>query len=103
MRKIILAFPDHESLWQFKNQTQAVNIAITPKKNIISVAFSEQEVELAVDAFKATTISNASSSTEKQVPVKTRSNWLKNYSIGNNYGRKSLRRVVNSIHSFFLV
>ena len=56
MQKITFAFPDYDSLWVFKNQTQAINVAISPKKNIISGLFLTQDVELAVGKFNAVTI-----------------------------------------------
>lgn len=31
-KRSVFIFPDYESFWQFKNQTQAVNLAVTPKK-----------------------------------------------------------------------
>jgi hypothetical protein len=103
MQKITFAFPDHESLWQFKNQTQAINVAITPKRNTISGLFPQQDVELATNKFNAITINDAiSSSTAKESPGKTMQDWLKIYSINYSDRIKKLKRAMNLIHSLKL-
>lgn len=60
MKKVILAFPSYDSLWSFKEKTQAINIRIEPKKNIISGLFQQQDVELAIRQFNANTIQQQS-------------------------------------------
>lgn len=58
MQKITFAFPDYNSLWLFKSQTRAINVAITPKKNIIRGLFPKKDIETAVTKFKAVTVEN---------------------------------------------
>lgn len=101
MQKITFAFPDHNSLWQFKNQTQAINVTITPKKNIISGLFLQQDVELAVHTFNAVTVEQAITSclAQKDNTGKAMQNWLKNYSASYIDSVKKLKKVVNSIYS----
>ena len=76
MQKTSFIFPDYESLWQFKNETQAVNVAVTPKKNQMSGLFEQNEVEMAVNKFKAVTVPKIESSATTQKTPR-----LKNYSI----------------------
>lgn len=102
MQKFTFAFPDPISLWQFKSQVQAINVTITPKKNIISGLFPQQDVELALNTFKAIAISQAPSSIEKQKTTGNRHSWLRNYSTNYSYGTERLKKVVNSIYSFKL-
>jgi hypothetical protein len=60
MKKVTFEFPDYDSLWSFKEKTNAVNISIVPRRNILSGVFQQQDVELALQHFKATTIQPAS-------------------------------------------
>lgn len=59
MQATTLIFPDYNSLWLFKAQTQAVNISITPKKSAINGPFGKQDIERAMKEFKATLITKA--------------------------------------------
>lgn len=57
MEKVTFTFPSYDSLWSFKDKAKAINIKITPKKNIISGVFQQQDVELAINEYHAVTIS----------------------------------------------
>lgn len=104
MQKSTFAFPDYESLWMFKNQTQAINVAISPKKYMISGLFPQQDVELAVNKFNAVTINTTTlpSYLNKNNDGKNKSGWSKIYSINFNYGIRKLKEVVNLIYSLKL-
>jgi hypothetical protein len=56
MQKITFAFPDYDSLWLFKSQTQAINVTITPKKNMIKGLFPKKDIEVAVSKFNAVAV-----------------------------------------------
>lgn len=101
MERITISFPDQDSLWQFKNQTQAINVAITPKKNMISGLFQQQDVELAVNQFNAVTVNKAKtiSAINKGDARKTGQDWFKIYFINYDGGIKKLKKVVSSIQS----
>ena len=49
-----LIFPHYNSLWLFKSQTHAINIAIIPKTNHITGLFDEQDIKKALQEFQAT-------------------------------------------------
>jgi hypothetical protein len=53
MKKEILTFSSYESMWSFKEKSQAINVRIEPKKNRISGLFNATEVELALKEFQA--------------------------------------------------
>ena len=53
MKKFSMTFPTYEALWQFKDQTKAINISIIPKKHTITGLFRSEEVDLAVKYFQA--------------------------------------------------
>ena len=57
MKKETLTFPDHESLWNFKDKTKAINIRIEPGKNRITGLFDPQEVTVALNEYQAITTS----------------------------------------------
>lgn len=97
MDKMTFTFPDHDSLWQFKNQTQAINVTITPKKNMISGLFQQHDITLAVNKFNAITIDKVTSSSPSQDVRKTRQDWLKVYSMNYMDTVKRLKKVINSI------
>lgn len=71
MKKVTLAFPDPGSLWLFKDQSKAINIAITPGKNIIAGLFPTDEIARATTEFKAAEISTIST-TSNRYSAKTR-------------------------------
>jgi hypothetical protein len=79
VQKITFSFPDNKSMWEFKNQTQAINVAITPKKYIISGLFSEQEVSLALSKFNAVVLEKTTSYAvaDKSEFNKVGASWLK--------------------------
>jgi len=54
LEKTTLEFPSYELLWAFKNQTRAIHIHIQVKKNIVTGTFSREEIEIAIEQFKAT-------------------------------------------------
>ena len=56
MKKVTFTFPSYDSLWMFKDKTKAINVKVVPKKNLMSGLFQKQEIELALQEFKATTI-----------------------------------------------
>lgn len=92
MQKTSFIFPDYESLWQFKNETQAVNVAVTPKKNQISGLFEQNEVEMAVNKFKAVTVPKIESSVTTQKTSRFKSNSI-NYLMS----VRSIRKIVASM------
>jgi hypothetical protein len=104
MQKSTFAFPDYESLWLFKNQTQAINVAISPRKNMISGLFPQQDVELAVKKFNAVAINTTTlpSYLDKTSDGKNSPGWLNIYSNSYNDGIRKLKKVVNSIYSLKL-
>ena len=53
MKKFSFTFPTYESLWQFKDQSKAINISIIPKQHTISGLFCNEEVDIAVKQFNA--------------------------------------------------
>jgi hypothetical protein len=62
MKKVILAFPTYDSLWSFKEQANAINIRVEPKRNIISGLFQPKEVELAIQQYSANTLQQSKQS-----------------------------------------
>jgi hypothetical protein len=56
MQKITFVFPTYDSMWLFKYQTQAINVSMIPKKNIISGLFPQKDVEVAISQFNAVTV-----------------------------------------------
>lgn len=97
MQKITLAFPDHDSLWQFRNQTQAINVNISPRKNIISGLFGQPDVELATQKFNAVTVNQVSSPASTQKDQTPKQNGLWGYALNYQYSFNKLRKVFNSI------
>ena len=89
MQKISFIFPDYESLWQFKNETQAVNVAVTPRKNQISGLFEQDEVEMAVNKFKAVTVVKIEPSATTQ-----KASQPKNYFVNYRTSVRNLRKIV---------
>lgn len=69
MKKVVLTFPNADSLWLFKDQTKAVNITISPKRNSISGLFTSEEVEMALHLFQAIQLNKCSVSTSTS-PIK---------------------------------
>jgi hypothetical protein len=55
MKKATFIFPTYESLWQFKDNTKAINVKVEPKKHTISGLFYPQEIEMAITTYKAAT------------------------------------------------
>jgi len=53
MKKVTLTFPSYESVWLFKNHTNAINIRIEPKKNRICGLFGDDEINMAIIRFGA--------------------------------------------------
>lgn len=53
MKKVTLTFPSYESVWLFKNHTNAINVRIEPKKNRICGLFEDDEVNMAITRFGA--------------------------------------------------
>jgi hypothetical protein len=62
MHKVTLAFPTHDSLWLFNEQSKAINVAVTPMKKIITGLFSSEEVTLAEMQFLAIKLNTDSNS-----------------------------------------
>ncbi|HTM91183.1 MAG TPA: hypothetical protein VL095_02105 [Flavisolibacter sp.] len=60
MKKETLTFPDYESMWSFKEKTNAINIHIKPRKNKITGMFGPEELEVAMKEFQAVSTSNNS-------------------------------------------
>jgi len=56
MKKVTFTFPTNDSMWIFKDKTKAINVKVVPKKNLMSGLFQKQEIELALQEFKATTV-----------------------------------------------
>lgn len=102
MDKISFTFPDHDSLWQFKNQTQAINVAITPKKNRISGLFHQHDVELAVNKFNAVSISEKNISSTTNHVRRGSQDWFRISPINYIDGVKRLKRVISSLQSLKL-
>lgn len=100
MHKITFTFPDHDSLWQFKNQTRAINVAIAPRKNMISGLFHQQDVELAVSKFNAVTSEEKSPNIKDE--RKTRQEWFRLSSMNYGEGVKKLRKAFSSIQAIKL-
>lgn len=102
MRKITFTFPDYKSLWDFKDQTQAINVAITPKMNRIAGLFSSQEVDVALSKFNAVVLDNtvSCSAAVKTDPYKTKTSWLDNYYVNYSAGIKRMRQVSYHINKF---
>ena len=63
MQKVTLTFPDPNSLWSFKDKSKAVNVAVAPRKNIMTGPFSSEEIDMAVKEFQAVHMPNTSNST----------------------------------------
>jgi hypothetical protein len=63
MPKVTLSFPTHDSLWSFKDNSKAINVAVTPKRNTITGPFSSEEVDIAVKRFKAVAVATISTKT----------------------------------------
>ena len=59
MKKVTLSFPTYDTLWTFKEKSIAVNVAVSPRKNIIAGLFSASEVEFAIKEFQAIKIDDA--------------------------------------------
>jgi hypothetical protein len=53
MKKFSFTFPTYEALWQFKDQSKAINISIIPKQHTITGLFCNEEADLAVKQFHA--------------------------------------------------
>lgn len=51
--KATLYFPSCDLLWSFKDQTRGLNLHITLRKNTMRGLFLKQDLELAVQRFKA--------------------------------------------------
>jgi hypothetical protein len=60
MHKVTLTFPNPDSLWLFKDKSKAINVAVAPRRNTISGLFSSDEIDIAVNEFKAVQLVNAS-------------------------------------------
>jgi len=56
MQKLTFSFPSYDSMWLFKEQSKAINVRIEPKKNLMTGLFVKQEIDLALQQYKATTI-----------------------------------------------
>ena len=56
MKKVTFTFPTYDSLWIFKDRTKAINVKVIPKKNLMSGLIQKQEIELALQEFKAITV-----------------------------------------------
>lgn len=54
--KATLSFPSYQLLWLFKEQTQAINIHIEPKKNTITGLFAQNDIDKAIEQFHAVTV-----------------------------------------------
>lgn len=102
MDKISFTFPDYDSLWQFKNQTQAINVTITPKKNRISGLFHQNDVELAVNKFNAVSVSEKKTSSNTNNIAKSRQDRFRISPMNYIDGVKKLKRVISSIQSLKL-
>jgi hypothetical protein len=63
MPKVTLSFPNHDSLWSFKDNSKAINVAVTPRRNTITGPFSSEEVDIAVTRFQAVAVANTTTST----------------------------------------
>ena len=67
MKKITLVFPTYDSLWLFKEKTNAINIRVKPRRNIISGLFEQQEIELAIQQFSANKVASNNRVPEKAI------------------------------------
>lgn len=78
MQKVTLRFPNHDSLWLFKDRSNAINVMIAPKLNAITGLFSTLEVETAVKELQAIQTEHTSATT--QTPsikhIITKPSWL---------------------------
>jgi len=63
MQKVTLSFPNHDSLWSFKDKSKAINVTVTPSRNTISGPFSSEEVDFAVQQFRAVPLDKSSINT----------------------------------------
>ena len=59
MKKVILTFPDPNSLWLFKDKSRAINVAVAPMKNTITGLFSVEEVSIAIKDFQAVLVNTS--------------------------------------------
>ena len=71
MKKVTLSFPDYDSMWSFRNKSTAINVRIEPRKNIISGLFSKEELDVALNEFKAVEAVPVSTTTPQPVFAKT--------------------------------
>lgn len=53
MKKFSFTFPTYEALWQFTDQSKAINVSIIPKQHTIIGLFCSEEVELAINQYQA--------------------------------------------------
>ena len=53
MKKFSFTFPTYEALWQFKDQSKAINISIIPKQHTINGLFCSEEVDMAINQYSA--------------------------------------------------
>jgi len=53
MKKVTFTFPSYDSMWSFKEQSNAIHIRIKPKNRLISGLFDPEEIEIAVKKFQA--------------------------------------------------
>ena len=53
MKKITFTFPSYDSMWSFRDQTNAIHIRIKPKDRLISGLFDPKEIEIAEKKFHA--------------------------------------------------
>lgn len=73
MKKVILTFPDPNSLWLFKDKSRAINVAVAPMRNTITGPFSVEEVDVAIKEFQAVQIVyTATAPTTSVNPTETR-------------------------------
>lgn len=59
MKKVTLTFPNHDALWSFKETSNAVNVAVSLRKNMMSGLFSAEEVDNALQQFQAVRLDDA--------------------------------------------
>lgn len=72
MKTVTLTFPNYEALWQFKDQSKAINVRIEPKRHRISGLFNSEEVAMAVDRFQAAQAEAQSKDTSESRPGSAR-------------------------------
>lgn len=53
MKKVSLVFPDREGLSSFLSQSHGVHLSIHHRLHCLTADFSEEEIQLAQDKFKA--------------------------------------------------